>query len=171
VRSRHLLTVAVTLVALVAPGCGGSRQFVADHRVHIESPRPRKLVTLPVTLRWRFDRFTVTGPDGTHRAGHGYFGVFVDRAPMPAGKDLRWLARNDRSCHATEGCPDTNYLALRDVHTATEPEIVFEQLPLPTFHKGTEDHSIAVVLLDGQGRRMGESAWYVDFRLRRKAHE
>jgi hypothetical protein len=42
-------------------------------------------------------------------------------------------------------------------------------LPLPTYHKGVEDHEAVIVLIDGTGRRIGESAWYVDFRYRRPA--
>ena len=122
-----------------------------------------------MTVRWTYDRFTVTGPDGGRDPHRGYFAVFVDRAPVPAGKDLGWLARNDRSCRTVATCPDEQYLADRHVFTTTTPEITFDQLPLPAFHKGLEDHTITVVLLDGTGHRVGESAWYVDFRLRRSS--
>lgn len=161
------LMLVLTLV-LTSAGCGHDLQFVADHRLHVDTPRPRHLVTVPVTIAWHSRKFTVLGPTGDHRRDRGYFAVFLDRAPMPADRDLRWFARNDRTCRATEGCPSTDYLSRRRVFTTTDPSITFEHLPLPASHKGVEDHTVTIVLLDGAGRRIGESAWHVDFRYRRK---
>src|SRR3954452_15828203 len=152
----------------VARGCATSHfQFVADHRLHIRAPKPRSTVSLPVTLRWSYDDFRVTGPDAGHDPGAGYFAVFVDRTPVPAGKDLRWLARDDRACRAADGCPNAEYFTTRWVFTSTQPEMTFNQLPRPGRHHGPETHTIIVVLLDGSGHRVGESAWYVDFKLHR----
>jgi hypothetical protein len=134
---------------------------VADHRLHISAPRQRSTVSLPVILRWSYDDFQ-TGPDA------GTFAVFVDRTPVPAGKDLRWLARNDRACRANQGCPNEEYFTSRQVFTTTKPEMTFPQLPKPASHRGPETHTMTVVLLDRAGHRIGESAWYVDFKLRRE---
>ena len=162
------MLVAAALVA--GSGCAtGQYQFVADHRVHIDAPRPRSTVTLPLSLHWSYDDFRVTGPDHSRDSHAGYFAVFVDRAPVPAGKDLRWLARNDPSCRPSEGCPNEQYFTSRQVFTTTQPQLTFDQLPKPASHRGAETHTITVVLLDGSGRRIGESAWYVDFKVHRKA--
>src|SRR4051812_46793072 len=90
--------VAILAGVAVLPACGASQfQFVADHRLHITTPRQRSTVTLPVTVRWRYDDFDVSGPDG------GSFAVFVDHTPIPGGKNLAWLARNDQTCKTTPG--------------------------------------------------------------------
>ena len=162
----QLVLVAAALLVL-APACGNGHQFVADHRVHITSPRQRSTVSLPVTVRWSYDDFQVTGP-GPGRDSHaGYFGVFVDRTPVPAGKDLKWVARNDQSCRASDGCPGPDYFTTRQIFTTEQPELTFRQLPKPGSHHGPETHTVTVVLLDSSGHRVGESAWYVDFKLQR----
>src|SRR3954454_21953149 len=163
---RSVAVVAACLVFM--PGCATSHfQFVADHRLHIRAPRQRTTVSLPVTMRWSYEDFRVTGPDAAHDPGAGYFAVFVDRTPVPAGKDLRWLARDDRACRAADGCPNAEYFTTRWIFTSTQPEMTFNQLPRPGRHHGPETHTIIVVLLDGSGHRVGESAWYVDFKLHR----
>ena len=154
---------------MAAPGCASHEfQFVADHRLHITTPHQRSTVSLPVTVRWSYDHFQVTGPSDGRDRHSGYFAVFVDRAPVPAGKDLRWLSRNDRSCRASAGCPDIEYFTTRQVFTSTQPQMTFGQLPQPGRHHGPEQHTITVVLLDGTGHRVGESAWSVDFKLHRE---
>ena len=171
--TRRLRLAALAVAGLVgAPACAtGQFQFVADHRVHIRAPHQRSTVSLPVTVRWSYDDFKVTGPHTSGDSHAGYFAVFVDRTPVPAGKDLRWLARNDRSCRADDGCPNNEYFTTRQVFTSTEPQMTFAQLPKPGQHHGPENHTITVVLLDGSGHRIGESAWYVDFKLRRDAKQ
>src|SRR6266480_1977503 len=95
VRLRVRLLALVAACSVVVPACAGHQyQFVADHRVHISAPRQRSTVTLPVTVRWSFDGFRVTGPDARDDPQARSFAVFVDRTPVPAGKALRWLARN-----------------------------------------------------------------------------
>jgi len=168
VRRRFALMTMAVVGAVVGllPACGSNLQFRADHRVHVIAPHARSVVQTPLTVRWTYRDFTVTGPDGGHDPRRGYFGVFVDRSPMPAGNDLRWFARNDRSCRAVDGCPDADYLGRRRILTTTSPRVTVDQLDVPPYHRGLEDHTVVIVLLDGQGRRVGESAWYVDFRVR-----
>lgn len=162
----RLVATAVAALTL-ATACGGGHQFVADHRVHITMPRQRSTVSLPVTVRWSYDDLRLTGARSGDSRHAGYFGVFVDRTPVPAGKDLRWLARDDPSCRADQGCPNQEYFTSRQIFTTEHPEITFEQLPKPRTHHGPETHTVTVVLFDGSGRRIGESAWYVDFHLTR----
>ena len=37
------------------------------------------------------------------------------------------------------------------------------RLPDLNAYQGHENHEVTVILLDGRGDRIGESAWYVDF--------
>ena len=158
----------LVLVVLLAATACSNFQYRNDHRIEITSPRNRSTVSLPVTVRWNYKDFNVTGPSGSRDQKDGYFGVFVDRSPMPAGRDLRWIAKGDRACVKTPGCPDTQYLTDHHVYTTTMPELTLPTLPSTTVHTTNEHHEITVVLLDGTGHRIGESAWYVFVTYNRK---
>jgi hypothetical protein len=162
------LTATVLAAVLLGSGCSGSLQFRNDRRIEITSPEDRSTVTVPFAVEWMYEDFEVTGPTPGARDDAGYFGVFVDRAPMPAGEDFHWLVRDDRSCEAEAGCPDERYLADRDIFTTTKPRVEITKLPKIGVRAATEVHDITVVLLDGSGRRIGESAWYVDVRYERE---
>jgi hypothetical protein len=143
--------------------------FRIDKRVSITSPAARSEVTLPVTVRWTVKDFDVVQP-GTSAVGSrqaGYFAVFVDDSPQPPGKPLAWVARNDRACRASDGCPDAEYLAGRHIYSTSQTSITFAQLPRPSNTNQKERHDVTIVLLDAQGRRIGESAFYVQFTLNR----
>jgi hypothetical protein len=116
-----------------------------------------------VTVRWRVDGFRITGPDGRATSDAGYFGVFVDTTPIPPGKTVAWVARDDRSCTSVPGCPDETYLADHHTYQTEETSFTMEQLPFLDAYGGHENHEVTIVLLDGKGRRIGESAWYVAF--------
>lgn len=154
-----LLVVALALTACVPDGLA----FVQDERLEIVSPDPLTTVTTPVTIEWEVEDFRITGPDGSSSDDAGYFGVFVDGAPVPPGESLAWLARDDRRCLETEGCPDRRYFADRNAYSTTETSFTLRHLPDQDAYQGHERHEVTVVLLDGTGHRIGESAWYVDF--------
>lgn len=158
-RLNALLPLLLALPAL--SGCADGLQFKNDHRLTFSTPEAREQVTAPVTVRWSMDDFESVGLDGSSEPDRGVFAVFVDRAPMPVGKDLRWLFRDDSTCTSNPACPDPTLLATNDVHVTTEPSLVLDQLPRVQEVAGEEPHDITVVLLDGQGRRLTESAWYL----------
>ena len=161
--------VASGLILLSACGYQGL-SFEKDERVKIVAPKDRAEVRLPVTIRWSVEDFDVTGPSGSPNPDAGYFGVFVDTAPQPPGKDFRWLARDDHQCKVTRGCPDKAYFESKHVYATTETSFVIEKLPevRPERERKFRDfHEVIVVLLDGAGRRIGESAFQVDFQLKR----
>jgi hypothetical protein len=169
--SRRALPACLALsVVLTTGGCDvAAMQFGNDHRVTVLEPKMRSTVTTPLTIRWTYKDFELTGPDGSSDPRKGYFGVFVDRAPVPAGKTFAYVAHNDKSCRPQSGCPDAAYLADAHVYATERPEITLETLPFqPGVRDGLEYHTITVVLMDGSGRRIGESAWYVDVRFRRR---
>ena len=140
-------------------------QFVADERLHFVAPRSRALVQLPVTLRWAMSDFTVV-PPGTVPVSsrQGYFGVFVDRSPVKPGQTVAVVA--DASCRRTPGCLNAGYLADRGVYTASTDEVTLSQIASLNSYQKVQTHEATVVILDSAGRRIGESAWYLDFRLK-----
>ena len=162
-RRVSLVAAAVLLVAATTSGCGiRGLNFVQDDRVRIVAPRDNAEVRVPFTVEWTVEDFDVTGPDA------GSFGVFVDRAPPGPGKTLASLASGDAVCRATKGCPDEAYLASHRAYTTTETSFRIEQLPELTRDRARESHEVTVVLLDGTGRRIGESAFRVEFHVRRQ---
>lgn len=168
---RPLLVRGIALAGLCAALSGCVPQglaFRVDERLVFRAPEDRSTVTLPVTLDWDIRDFDVTGPGGEPREDAGYFGVFVDTTPVPPGKSLAWVARDDTGCRADDGCPDAEYLEARGIYTTTETELVLEQLPrLGNDDDRRERHRATVVLLDAEGRRIGESAFEVLFDLER----
>lgn len=162
----------VTLIACVVSlsGCGvRGLNFVEDDRVTITSPDDRAEVRLPLTVSWSARDFDVTGPDGGTRRDAGYFGVFVDRAPQPPDRTQAWLVRNDPRCASDPSCPDEGFLAQRDIHSTTQTSFVIERLPQPSgeAERRREFHEVTIVLLDGRGRRIGESAFVRQFEVDR----
>ena len=155
------IALLVAIASLVS-GCGVSGlAFRQDDRLTFVTPDDRAEVTLPVTVTWEVDDFDVGD-------GAGSFAVFVDRAPQPPGKTLAWLARDDDSCRADDGCPGTDWFAERDVFPTTDTELTIERLPAATDGR-RELHEVTVVLLDEQGRRVGETGWTLELQVERDA--
>ena len=144
-------------------------QFRNDDRLSFESPKARHRVTAPVTVSWSMKDFTPTGLNGSADTSEGAYAVFVDRAPMPAGKDLRWLFRNDSGCKHDAHCPTQQQLTDRGVFVTTETSVTIDVLPQVGQGVGDEQHYVNVVLLDGTGHRIGESAWYLPFTSKRRS--
>ena len=163
---------ALVLMSLLlgVAGCDfGNLQFRNDNRLSFVAPKARHRVTAPVTVRWSMRGFDATGLDGSHEKNRGVYAVFVDTAPMPAGKDLKWLFRNDAGCRHDSRCPDAQALSDRGVFVTSKTSLTIEVLPRVADGVGDEQHFVNVVLLDGRGRRMGESAWYLPFTSRRRS--
>jgi len=147
---------AVLLVALL-PACGiHGLNLTQDERVSIVSPKDRSTVDLPLTVRWTAHDF-----DGT-------YAVFVDRSPLPPGRTLEWLARNDDVCRQTKGCPDSTWFSERNVLRTAETAVTIDRLPDSTRDNRRDRHEVTVVLLDRAGRRVGESAFRVEFEVHRE---
>lgn len=148
-------------------GCGFSGlSFVSDDRLHFTSPPARSLVNLPVTLTWRMKGFQFAQPGSAPPSGHaGYFAVFIDRAPVKPGQTLLTIA--DRLCRRTPGCFNTSYLAVRGIYTTLTDSVTVSQLNLTDSRQKIQHHEATVVLIDTAGKRIGESAWYIDFQTDR----
>jgi hypothetical protein len=165
-RSRRVRTFSVllTIVTFGLSSCAiHGLAFRQDKRVSIVAPKSLSVVTTPFTLKWTVHGFTY-GP-GTLHGGNNYFAVFIDREPMPPGASVHVLG--DDACKRSPQCPDETWLEQHDVFLTAIPELTITSLPhlLPlNTRKGTkEGHEIDVVMMDGKDRRIGESAWYVEF--------
>lgn len=143
--------------------------FRLDERLTFSAPEDRATVTLPVTIDWDIRDFEITEPGGEPRKDAGSFAVFIDGSPMPPGKPLSWVARKDKSCRASDGCPDAEYLSARGIYATTETELTLEQLPRSGDEDRRERHRATIVLLDARGTRIGESAFEIAFDVDREA--
>jgi hypothetical protein len=143
-------------------------QFTNDHRLGFTAPKARTRVAAPLTVRWSMSDFTPVGLDGRSDTTDGAFVVFVDQAPMPVGKDLRWLFRSDKGCQRDARCPDQNQLRDRSIFVTTQTSVTIPRLPAAPRGRGDEEHFVNIVLVDGRGRRLGESAWYLPFTSTRR---
>jgi hypothetical protein len=144
--------------------------FEEDNRLHFVQPRGRQQVTLPVTISWNIADFVVAGPGHRTASSHeGYFAVFVDRAPIRPDQTLRAVAGNDETCLHDPQCPDQEYLASRGVYVTTNDTVVLPTLPALSGRETNQLHEVTVVLMNSAGHRIGESAWYIDFWLRRQS--
>lgn len=139
--------------------------FIQDNRVRIIEPRDRTTVTLPVTLRWTLNGFTVTGRNGEQMPNAGYFAIFIDRPPIPPGQSLEWYASQDDSC-GDNSCGTVSNIS--GVHTTKETTLPVAQLPALRTREDLETHEAVIILMDGTGRRIGESAFYVRFNYKRE---
>lgn len=161
---------ACAVCIAVLPSCGvNGLDFFQDDRIQVTSPGDRASVTLPLTVRWEVTDFEVTGPHDDARDDAGYFGVYVDRAPQPPGETQASLVRDEASCRTNPRCPDADYLADRNIHATQETSFVIERLPQPSVdaQRRREFHEVTIVLLDGRGRRIGESAFVRQFEVDR----
>lgn len=164
----HVAVAAVWMVgALLVTGCDvASMAFFKDERVRIVEPEEQSIVTQPVTLRWEVRDFKVTGRNGQSASDAGYFAIFVDRPPIPSGKTLEWFALQEGSC-GRSACGTVDKLS--NIHTTEETALTLDRLLALRTRGDLERHQAVIVLLDGTGRRIGESAFRVRFNFERKA--
>lgn len=163
--------IVVAAVLLASAGCRTSGlAFRADQRVEIVTPSNRSEVTLPFDLVWTAKDFRVVGDDGSATDDAGYFGVLIDTSPMPPGEGPSYYARDDENCTAATQCPDVAYLEDRNVYLTRDTTFPVTALQdfRPIDRAGAADrHEITIVLLNGQNRRIGESAFKVEFTVDR----
>lgn len=158
----------ITLLGLLS-SCGvHGLNFRQDERLEITAPEDRAKVALPVTVTWRVRDFQITGPDRDSRLDAGYFGVYVDRAPQPPERTQAWLVRDDPNCQ-TASCATRSYLAQQNVYSTSQQQFTVDRLPAPTTNapRRREFHDVTIVLLNGRGERIGESAFTLQFEVDR----
>ena len=152
---KPLTGVAVLALFALLGGCGvNGLAFREDQRLSIAQPRDRQSVSLPVKVAWDVE--------GKLAQGAYTYGVVVDRTPPPPGKRLEWLFRDDGLC-GDAGCTDAAYRAQRGVFETEATSIVIAEMPSNVERRDDADHEATVFLIDADGRRVGESAWTVEF--------
>lgn len=168
--SRRALWAWPLLIALTISACSlNGLNFTQDERVVIKTPRDRQKVSLPVRLAWEVTGFEVTGPDGSRKKDSGFFGVFIDRAPPSPGETPESLVK-DPACDRNPTCPNKEYLAGIGIHATTETSLTLDRLDdLFPLSDRRELHTVTVVFLDGVSRRIGESAFEVEFEIIRES--
>jgi hypothetical protein len=152
----------VLAMVLLAASCATSGlAFEKDEQIRIVAPRALETVKPPFVMRW-------TG----HAAGASAYEVFVDRAPMAPNQSLREYAASQ--CEGTALCPADGraaldaWLAQRGIFKAGQSKlrVPFVTTRGPSTEKDTREiHEAIVVALGPDGRRLGESAWAVNFRV------
>lgn len=170
VRLRRACGIAIAMVTLVSCADWSQLAFRQDHRLRFIAPANGDVVRLPLKLNWTMDDFRIVRPgSGTGKPSAGYFAIFIDETPMEPGRTLRELAaEDDPSCEQDPQCPDREYLADRGIYTTTKTSLRLRSvLPLSS-DEPTQLHDVTVVLLDAAGSRIGESAWHLQFKLRKR---
>lgn len=162
---------AVAIALGVLSGCGvNGLNFAQDKRLTITAPEDRASVRLPVTVSWRVRDFEVTGPDGSARPDAGFYGIYVDRAPQPPGHTQAWLVRDDPNCRSNPSCLDRAFLQQANIHSTTDSSFTVERVtgPSSSAARRREFHEVTIVLLNGKGERIGESAFTRQFEVNRE---
>ena len=104
-------------------------------------------VRTPVEVRW----------DASHVPAGG-FAVFVDRSPLPPGKDLRWIVDRayDRACLADPACPDASWLRSHRIYVVHTTAATITTVESSGHDRHGGVHRVSVVPLDRDGRRLDE---------------
>jgi hypothetical protein len=161
---RALVAAAVVGMLPVVTSCG--LQFRNDHRLSFITPRENQKVSVPFPVRWRMSDFLVTGlRQGPTTSRTGYFALFVDRTPIKPGQTIAAVNADDPSCHDTRACLTPSYLAEKGVYTTTKTAVRLTEVADLSNHESEQYHTATVVLMNTAGRRIGESAWSVEFKM------
>ena len=132
------------VAVLLGSGCQSQLLFRNDHRITIVSPRDFSTVHAPVTIRWVTRDFSAPTD--------GHFVVFLDSDPQPPGETLNYFAGQ----------------SLQYVWTVDTTSFRIPHFPLvdPNAPKQEQEHhDVTVILVDRQGRRISETAGFVEFNL------
>jgi hypothetical protein len=163
---RRAAAIAVAAAsALAVAGCGAAQglRFTQDDRLRFTAPANEANVSLPLTVSWQISDFTVRPPGSPPRDNTGYFAVFVDGYPVPPGQPLT-DALPTGYCVGQRNCPSPAQLASQaHVYVTDKTAVTISTLGDGNFK--TSNHYVVIVLVDGAGRRQGDSFWYRSFNV------
>jgi hypothetical protein len=140
-----LAVAPLVFALLLGSGCQSQLLFRNDHRITIVAPVDFSNVKAPVTIRWVSRDFTAPAD--------GHFEVFLDRDPLPPGETLQ-------SYFAGQS---TQFIWTTDQTSFRIPFFPLPDTAAPKFEQ--EHHEVTVIVVDAQGRRIGESSGFVEFNL------
>lgn len=145
-RTRLRATGAGVAAVVGLVGCGVT--LPAESAVEITAPAAMATHELPLEVRWEAPRVPAGG-----------FAVFVDRAPVAPGQDLRSIARaeDDRACLDRPTCPDASWLRARGIYLVHDRAATIQSFDTVGKQRDGGVHRITVVPLDADDRRPDES--------------
>ena len=150
----RLAAVALAAAAAVSVSACNGLQFEQDRRLTFTSPRANALTTAPLTVTWSMTDYP-TAP------GQDEFAVFVDKAPIKVGQDLRSIV--------PARTPDAGVPALLNslqVYATPDSSVTVTNIrDIANNTAKRQTHTVTVILVDGSGRRTSESAWTRTFDL------
>lgn len=148
--------VGLVCLASLPAGCSFTGlAFRQDHRLEFTTLRDRDTISLPYTLDFSFD--------GGLPAPATAFAVLVDWTPPPPGHALASLFDDDAACSGPLGCPD-GYLERNRIHVITEHSLIITDVPA-TSGSRADFHDVTVILVDDDGRRVGETSAFARFHV------
>ena len=155
---RRLASSALVAVAALSSGACATEglSFVRDDRVEIEAPDENATVRLPVEVQWTAKDFD------------GRFAVFVDRAPMRPNKTLLSIVPENDTCRQDDTCLTEQWLTEHFVYVTEGTSVTIDRVPARRHQRDRERYELTIALLDGEGKRMGESAFTTEFFVERE---
>lgn len=151
--SSRAATAFVVALSIVLSGCAlNGLAFVTDDRISFRTPKESSKVKLPFTIAWDAEEY------------EGSYAVFLDHSPMRPGEDLLSLVPDDDPCRDKPVCPDTEWLNERYIFLTDERRLEIAQLrDRRSSSRASDRHQVTIVLIDGSGKRSGESAFIREF--------
>lgn len=157
---RRGLPALVLVLTLATTACGEDLAFVSSGALEDGGPLTIEPAPLPLVLTWQASEDVLASVG----AGERWFVVFVDRAPVAPGDSIGDLVDDD--CLATTGCPDQSWFADRGVYVTTEPRLLLgAAMDRRTSERtgAVDRHLATVVVADGTGTRVGDTAVTLPF--------
>lgn len=154
-RLRSAAVGALTVASLAGCSVAGL-DFRADERLTITTPDDRSAVTVPFPVEWQ-----LADPLPRESA----FAVLVDVSPPRPGAPITdLLPEEQQNTAACDASCQQDALAARGVLVTSATSIEIPVLPRPTGVSAdrARRHTITVIVLDEDGRRVGEVADSVD---------
>jgi hypothetical protein len=148
------------VLGLMLAACSGDIAFKSDNQVRILAPKDRKEVSMPLTIRW-----------SVSPAAHiSSFLIAIDRNPQPPGDTVRYfVSKYDQNCKgpALATCLTPASLEPLGIYRTPQTQVTLDVLPqrYNVTKSALLRHEATIVPLDKAGRRIGESAWTINFTL------